>query len=306
MNSGAHVLNRRDFLNATTLAMGAAATLPFSLSAAPSQPARRVFCAFEKPLTFLSHDELADFMAEAGYDGIEAAVRPGGWVEPEKVEEDLPRLVDALKRRGLEITILTSGINRVDQPHAEKVLRTAAKLGIKRYRMLWYTYDLDKPVLAQVEALRPVLKDLVQLNREIGISGLYQNHSGPNMLGASIWDIYLLMKDYDPRHLGLAYDLRHSQVEAGACWSAQFHLAKSHIQAVCAKDFTWETAAAPGAPLGKGRVDKKVIGMLARAGFNGPYSVHVEYLKGKPGRAECEKAFSEDLKVLKNWINGES
>ncbi len=306
MQSEARVLKRRDFIKTTAAAsLGAAAmasTLPLNTGAAPAGAGQPKFCAFEKPLTFLSHDEMADFMAETGYDGVEVAVRPGGRVEPENVEQELPRLAEALKRRNLEITILTSGINRADQPHTEKVLRTAAKLGVKRYRMLWYRYDLNKPIFAQVEELRPVLKDLVQMNRDIGITGLYQKHSGASMLGAAIWDIYLLINEYNPEQLGLAYDLRHSQVEAGVSWSSQFHLAKSHIGAVCAKDFTWDTPAAPGAALGKGRVDQKVMGMLAKSGFKGPYSVHVEYLPAKTNREECARAFKEDLATLRKWV----
>src|SRR6185295_3833735 len=184
------VSNRRQFIKSLTAAtLTASALSPCSLLAAGKSGPWK-FCAFEKPLLCLSFDEVADVMAEAGFQGIEAAVRPGGHVLPERVEEDLPKFLEALKKRGLEITILTSGINSTSkEQHAEKVLRTAAKLGIQRYRMLWWKYDLKKPIWPQVEAIRPVLKDLVALNREVGISGLYQNHAGAEMLGASLWDI---------------------------------------------------------------------------------------------------------------------
>jgi len=64
-------------------------------------------------------------------------------------------------------------------------LRTAAKLGIKRYRTDWWSYDLKKPIWPQVEALRPVAKELAALNRAVGITGLYQNHAGYQRVGAS-------------------------------------------------------------------------------------------------------------------------
>src|SRR5262249_20768683 len=79
----------------------------FAAKDASAKPAH-TFCAFEKPLQFLGFDELADVMAAAGYNGIEAAVRDKGHVLPEHVEEDLPRMHEALKKRGLEMTILTS------------------------------------------------------------------------------------------------------------------------------------------------------------------------------------------------------
>src|SRR6185503_5733092 len=135
------VFTRRKFLAAATAASALVFANPVSSFAKESKAASAYkFCAFEKPLQFLSYDELAELLAETGFNGVEAAVRDGGHVLPEKVEEDLPRFIAALKKQGLEMTVLTSGINSVDSPHAEKVLRTAAKLGVKRYRMNWYRY----------------------------------------------------------------------------------------------------------------------------------------------------------------------
>lgn len=297
--------NRRQFiktLGAATLT--ASALSPFSLPAAGKTGPWK-FCAFEKPVTFLSYDEVADMMAECGFQGIEAAVRPGGHVLPERVEEDLPKFVEALKKRGLEITILTSGINTTGkEQHSEKVLRTAAKLGIQRYRMLWWKYDLKKPIWQQVEAIRPVLKDLVALNREVGISSLYQNHAGADMLGASLWDIYELIKDYAPKDIGLAYDIRHAQVEAGLAWQTQFELVKSHVTTVCVKDFVWKDKGVTSVPLGTGRVDKKVINLVKNAKFTGPMSVHVEYSEDKKDRKYFTEAFRKDLATLQEWLKG--
>ena len=48
------------------------------------------FCVFSKHLHWLSVDVLADALAEIGFDGVDLAVRPGGHVEPERVETELP------------------------------------------------------------------------------------------------------------------------------------------------------------------------------------------------------------------------
>src|SRR4051812_11300091 len=110
---------RRHFLRNSSAA-AAAATLTSQLSlltssAAAASPAASSgpteFCFFTKHLQGLSFDQIADIAADVGVQGIEAPIRPGGHVEPERVEEDLPKLADALKKRGLGITILTSGIN---------------------------------------------------------------------------------------------------------------------------------------------------------------------------------------------------
>src|SRR5690348_10995550 len=120
-------ISRRHFLRNCA---AAAALAP--LASMAKEP-RWKFCAFEKPLQFLSYDDMAALMADCGFNGIEATVRKGGHVLPERVEEDLPKMVDALKKHGLEMTILTSDINNPNQPQAHKVLTTAKKLGITRY-----------------------------------------------------------------------------------------------------------------------------------------------------------------------------
>lgn len=298
-------LNRRQFVK-QTLATTLAVALPGALvNAAPGPDQSRAwtFCAFGKPLQFLSFDELAEFMAELGLNGVEVAVRPGGHVLPERVAEDLPKLVAALKQRGLEITILTSGINRATQPHAEKVLRTAAKLGIKRYRMLWWQYDLQQPIRPQLDALRPGLQELVALNREVGISGLYQNHSGPDMVGAGLWDIYDLIKDFPPQDLGLAYDIRHAQVEGGLSWPTHFSLVQSHVAAICVKDFVWDNAKVKNVPLGQGRVNAKIMQMVKASKFRGPISLHVEYGEDTRNRKFFADAFRQDLATLRRWLD---
>ena len=76
----------------------------------------------------------------------------------------------ALKRHGLELTIMTSGINEVSaEQHSESVLRTAAKLGVKRFRMHYFKYDLSKPIWPQLQEIRPKLRDLVAELRLPGV-----------------------------------------------------------------------------------------------------------------------------------------
>jgi len=295
--------NRREFLKHTALASAAASLIPTSLmAAAPDKPGPWKFCAFEKPLLFLNYDETAEVFAELGFDGIEAAVRPGGHVLPERVEEDLPTFVEALKKRGLEITILTSGISAADQPHTEKVLRTAAKLGIKRYRMDWWHYDLKQPIQSQLDALRPRLKELAALNRSLGVTGLYQNHAGANMVGAAVWDIYSLVREHDPKDVALAFDIRHATVEGGLSWPVQFNLVKSHVGAAYFKDFVWDEDKAKSVPLGEGRVDRKYALMLKASGFAGPISVHVEYGESSKDKKFFAEAFRKDFATLRAWL----
>ena len=151
-------LTRRSFCRTAALAGSGIALQSAARAAAEPQPEpRHRICVFTKPLQPQSFDELADTVAELGFDGIEGTIRKGGHIEPERVEDDLPKMVEALKKRGLEITIMASSVNNATDPFSETTLRTAAQLGIKRYRMAYYRSALKRSVAEQLEQIRPVL-----------------------------------------------------------------------------------------------------------------------------------------------------
>ncbi|MDP6447596.1 MAG: hypothetical protein QF805_27615, partial [Pirellulaceae bacterium] len=141
--------NRRHALAAGVATTSLAALGPPVLAQQQQRQAddkRNRICAFIKFVQDLPYDELAERIAEMGFDGIEATVRNGGHVLPERVEDDLPKLVEALEKHGLEISVMASNVNSVKQPLTEKVLRTAARLGVRTYRMGYYRYDAKRPV----------------------------------------------------------------------------------------------------------------------------------------------------------------
>jgi sugar phosphate isomerase/epimerase len=255
-----------------------------------------------KFLQSLDYNRLAETVAELGFDGIEATVRDRGQVLPERVEEDLPRLVEALKKHGLEITVMASSVNRVDQPLTEKVLRTAASLGVKRYRMAYYPYDLSRPVAEQLDELRPVVKDLAAMNREMGISAVYQNHAGAPYVGASVWDLYTLVRDIPVNEIGAAFDIRHATVEGGLTWPVLWNLIRPHVGAVYVKDSRWKGRTPEDVPLGDGQVDPAFFRSLKQANYDGPISLHVEYLEDS-GVAENVAALRKDLATLRRWLD---
>jgi len=213
-------ITRRDFVAKTALASALTAIAP-SLAHAESPAPRFKIIAFSKPFAKLGPEETADLVADVGWDGIECPVRAkAGQIAPERVEEDLPKMVEALKKRGKEVTIVTTEITRLD-PLAEKVLRTAAKLGIKKYRFGFVKYTADKPVPETVKEVGAALKDLAAFNHELGLQGGWQNHSGADMVGAPLWDIWTMIKDLDPRDIGVCFDIGHATIEGGLSWPIQ-------------------------------------------------------------------------------------
>jgi len=264
-------VGRRQFMMAAAAAVTAPSVTTPSVVAQETSSTDNTrtnkICVFTKPFNSLSFDELADRMAEIGVDGIEAPVRKGGHVEPSEVEEKLPLLVEALQKRKLEITVMASDVNDPDDRLTERVLRTAATLGIKRYRMKYFKYDLSDSVLAQLDQWRPQIRDLAAMNHDFGIRGLYQNHAGRDYMGASLWDLRLALEGVPPEDLAVAYDIRHATAEAGMGWPATLNMIRPMIDTLYVKDFVWQPGESRPAnvPLGEGRVDPKFIADFAPA-----------------------------------------
>lgn len=296
--------NRREFLLATSGLLTAAALIQPEASAQAAKPANSI-CVFTKPFNSLSFDELADKIAELGFDGIEAPIRAGGHVEPKEVEDRLPELVEALAKRNLEITVMTSDVNDPNDPLTKRVLRTAATLGIKRYRMKYFKYDLDLPVMDQIQEWKPLLKDLAALNHDFGIRGLYQNHAGRNYLGAALWDVKIALEGIPVEDIAVAYDIRHATAEAGMSWPVTFNMIQPLVDTVYVKDFEWGEGQKPmNVPLGEGRTPVDFFKLLKEIGFDGPISLHEEYLDHKKPELVPDHwaAIEKDLAKLKSWL----
>jgi sugar phosphate isomerase/epimerase len=299
--------DRRQFLTAVSTSLAAAALSAGTTGKAedlPANPATKI-CVFTKPFNSLSFDELADRMAELGVDGIEAPIRAGGHVEPEQVEDRLPALHEALQKRGLEITVMTSDVNDPSDRLTERVLRTAATLGIPRYRMKYFKYDLKQSVIKQIRSWQPQLRELAAMNHDFGIQGLYQNHSGSTYCGAAIWDLRIALDGIPSDDLGIAYDIRHATAEGGTSWPATFNMIQPQIRTVYVKDFVWGDGPQPiNVPLGDGRVDPKFFSLLKTSGFSGPISLHEEYLDHRDPKLVPEHlaAIGKDLAKLKAWL----
>lgn len=284
-------ISRRTFL-AWSAAIGA--SLPLGqfapLTAAPVTPRAKAqpTVVFTKPLQWLDYDGVAETAAEAGFNGLDIPVRPGGHVLAERVADDLPRAVEAARKAGLVVPMITTAVAGADQPHTEAILKTASQLGIGYYRLGWLNYRNDWDPAKSVEQYRSVFRDLAQLNGHYRIHGAYQNHAGTRV-GAPLWDLWLLVRDLDPRWIGVQYDIRHATVEGGQSWPLGLRLLTSHIRTTDIKDFVWDKGAngkwlPRTVPLGEGMVDFPAYFKLVRElGIGGPTSVHFEYppLEGK-------------------------
>jgi sugar phosphate isomerase/epimerase len=295
---------RRMFLaqTATVLATSPLLCAAGQASAAVEWPV----LGFIKPFQKLSYTEIADISSEVGWEGIECPVRKGGTIEPSKVEEELPRLVEALRKNQSEISIIATDIDDAEDALTGKVLRAAQKLGIKRYRLKHLYYDLTQPIDTQLTGFKAKLRDLAELNRELGLQGTFQNHSGKNYVGAPVWDIWAMLREVDPKYLAAYLDIGHATIEGGYSWPIQARLIRALLGVVSVKDFTWKQNAsrkrwdAEWCPIGEGAVQSDFFSYLKSSNWSGPVCQHYEYELGE-GR-QMIQALKKDQAALKKWL----
>lgn len=286
-------MNRRDFL-LTAAASQAAARLT-----AQTPPPRQAACFFSKHLANLNYDELGKAVSEAGFDGVDLTVRPGGHVLPERVAQDLPRAVETLHGHGLTVPMITTELTSSSDPNARPILSTAASLKIPYFKLGYWKYT-DNPE-ASVQKASADVSALTALAKEYGITAGFHNH--PRNVGLSGWDGKQVLQGLDPKWIGYYFDANNATEEGGVMgWEVLLRLESPRLKMAAFKDFYWEKVKGKwvgvACPLGAGMVNwTKVFALLAEAKFTGPFSVHQEY---KP--ADRMAAARADLEFVRKHL----
>lgn len=255
---------------------------------------------FSKHLQFLNYKDMADAAAEIGFNGVDLTVRPKGHVLPERVEIDLPKAMEAIQKAGLATTMITTAVQDANDATDRKLLETASGLGVKYYRMNWLKYPEGKSIPEAMMQFKKTLTEISQLNRKLNITGCYQNHSG-NLAGASIWELWEILKNADQRNMGVQYDIRHAVVEGGMSWKNGLSLIHPHIKILAIKDCIWlkknGSWVVENVPLGEGMVDfKSYFKILKEFKIQVPVSLHYEYSMG--GAEHGASSISTDKQII--------
>lgn len=290
--------------------------------------------AYSRHLQWLrSPGEVAQAVTDMGFDGLDITVRPyPGHVDPERVATDLPPFVEAIRRAGLQVRTITAPITDADSPHAEAILDTAASLGIHHYWWGTFRYQPGKSVMDQLDALKPRVAKLARLNAKYGMKAMYHTYSGPSTVGAAIWDLLSVFRDFDPAHVSFHYDTGHMANAGGnGTWALNLRAAGAYVGGLSIKDSVLEPGPVAGqngagatglgrsqangwhvrqVPLGTGMVDLPMLAqILKEIAFDGPVEIQAEYPNGGADNAQDKLslprdrvlgAMRRDLSVLKD------
>lgn len=263
--------------------LAAAPLAPAAMAAAGQKPS---LCIFSKHMAQFGWDELGKKAKEIGFDGVDLTVRAKGHVEPERAAEDMPKAVEAIRKQGLSVPMITTGLLQASEAAARPTLSTAAKLKIPFWKPGYYHYrNSQTPGGTQMtlDAVKPQISGLIALSKEYGITCGIHNHSG-EYVGAAVWDNREILQGVDPKAAGYYFDPAHATIEGGlGGWKISLSLVAPRLKMVALKDFFWAKGndgkwKLQWCPMGEGMVDwPRVFAGFRTANFSGPLTLHVEY-----------------------------
>ena len=292
-------IDRRDFIKYS--ALGAASlSLPNNVFGQSNEvkALQNPICVFTKHLQWLDFEDLGKYISDVGFDGVDLTVRKGGHIEHDVAPKVLPEAIEKIQKSGVNVPMMVTSINDPDDPVTEPLLKSAGANGVKYYRMAYYGYDKTAGIEEHLLALRKKVASLAELNEKYGIHGAYQNHAGERV-GGPVWDLWYLLKDLDPRWIGIQYDIRHATVEGGNSWPTGFKLVKDFVKCTAIKDFKWVQQDNGSwkpltIPLGDGIVDfVRYFELYKSLELSGPITLHFEY----PIYEQEEKSLSKKEKM---------
>ena len=228
-------------LGDTTLARAQAASQ--AAPAPPPVPRRLIMDAYTRHLHWIrSADEIAEVAIEMTCGGVNPTIQEHpGHIDPARVATELPAFVKTMQKHGLRVKQIRGG-NQTDvkAPHVETIVGTMGQLGVTHYWMGTDTYDLSKPILPQLDAIKVKVEQFVKLNQKHGTTLMYHTRAGANAVGSVVWDLLYVMKDFDPKHVGFHWDTGHMSHHGSNMWELLMRTAGPYVVAMGWKDRAWQ------------------------------------------------------------------
>ncbi len=265
---------------------------------------------FTKVFQKHSFDQLGELLNRVAADGAEATLRSGGYVAPTAgdFETQVQRLVQVLAKHNQRVLIAATDINELTSD-TERQLKIFRDNGITHYRLRYWTYNKQRSPLSQLDQFAKHAQQLAEFNERHGLVGLCQNHAGADICGNLVWDLAMVLKDVDRKHLGVALDLRHLRAEIRGAYSNAIEAVREQLVSVFVKD----TSVVGGNPckIGSRKCHweqalsmKNLFRSVIKSVPTGPLSLHVEYFGQQPIAPERAQpvvdAYRKDVQTLRS------
>src|SRR5678815_3512790 len=177
-------MHRREFIHSSILASLAASVLGDSTLARAQQapaaapppatpaptPRPLIMDAYSRHLHWIRNtDELAEAAIELTCGGFNPTIQAyPGHIDPSKVTTELPAFVNTMKKHGLRVKQIRGGNQTQVDPTVESIVGTMGQLGVTHYWLGTDNYDVTKPILPQLDAIKIKVDQFVKLNQKHG------------------------------------------------------------------------------------------------------------------------------------------
>ena len=188
--------------------------------------------AYSRHLHWLrSPDEIAEAAIEITCGGVNPTIQAyPGHVDPTKVAQELPAFVKTMQKHGLRVKQVRGGnATDVSAPNLEAMVGTMGQLGVTHYWIGTDNYDLTKPILPQLDAIKLKVEQFVKLNQKHGTTLMYHTRAGAGSVGSVVWDLLYVMKDFDPKYVGFHWDTGHMSHHGSNMWELLMRTAGPYV-----------------------------------------------------------------------------
>ena len=185
-------------------------------------------------------DEVAEAAIEMTCGGVNPTIQQyPGHIDPAKVTTELPAFVRTIQKHGLRVKQVRGGNQTQVDAGVEAMVGTMGQLGVTHYWLGTDNYDLSKPIVPQLDAIKRKVERFVALNQKHGATLLYHTRAGANAVGSVVWDLLYVMKDFDPKYVGFHWDTGHMSHHGSNMWELLMRTAGPYVVAMAWKDRSW-------------------------------------------------------------------
>ena len=191
------------------------------------------FSLFPKFYKHLSPRQLAALVREVGLDTTNVVIREGYWVTHERLAEELPAFMKAMREEGLDVRFATADLPSERLLADPTPLRILADNGVREFRLAYFHVRDGDPRASLVWA-REQLERLAPICESHGIRAVYQLHAGTLITNPSAaWHI---VNGLPSQWIGVEIDPGNQANEGFENWNRSALLLREYIVAAGIKD----------------------------------------------------------------------
>ncbi|MBO0727027.1 MAG: sugar phosphate isomerase/epimerase [Blastocatellia bacterium] len=260
-------MNRREFIQQTSLTVAATAALNFTVEAKVNWP---IGC-FNRPWTKWSFDETLKQIKAAGYKstGLLSRTKEEPFIGAEATPEYLENLKKQIASNGL-VANMGALRSRHNIPLEDSIKEVRKQIDNAKFLSLKYVLSFGADNPEQFAHYYKVMSDAATYAQDKGVKLAMKPHGG---ISGSSEEILRVIKEVNHRNFSIWYDAGNIIHYTGKDPVAEIEPIARHITGFCAKD-CGEMKGEVMLQFGAGKVDfTAVFQKLKAGGFNGPVMV---------------------------------